>query len=238
MRGRSRVETDRHAHEGLSLLSAVQTGPSPSGPIPPRSSPAFAPPDEPPDPAERALRGYHELARADVQHDDTRRWTLFSAFLIAETVLTTLLGRGHNAIVALLGMTSTILIGLAIWRNNVYLRDRSILASRLESAIGPADDSLRFYDRRARIPATRLAEQRGYGLARNLQRRISHSAVLWLHAWATMRLTLAAAFIAWAGVALVALHVPGRYVATIVVGFAGLVLLDWALEINQRIRDA
>lgn len=181
---------------------------------------------------------YHSLARADVQHDDTRRWTLFGAFLIAETVLTTLLTKGHDAIVALLGMVSTLFIGLAIWRNNVYLRDRSLLARRLEEEIGPSDEGLRFYDHRAQIPRVRLSEQNGYGFAREIQQRISHSAVDWLHAWATMRITLAAAFIAWVGVALTALHVARPYVVAILVGMAGFVILDWVMEIDQRIGDA
>lgn len=40
------------------------------------------------------------------------------------------------------------------------------------------------------------------------------------------------------GVALTALHVAGPYVAAILVGMAGFVILDWVMEIDQRVGDA
>ena len=180
------------------------------------------------------LREYHALARTDVQHDDGRRWTLFGAFLIAETLLSSLLDRNHDALLGALGISSTILIGLAMWRNNVYLRDRSILAAELETKIGFEH---RFYDKRARIPEERLARQNGYGIFPTLQGNIARAMVPVVTAWALMRTTLFLAVIAWIGVILHALHVELYTTLWVCAALLTVVLLDWGAEIEQRAKS-
>lgn len=183
------------------------------------------------DPA--VLREYHTLARDEVRHDDERRWTLFGAFLVAEALLTTLLGREHDAIVAGLGGVTAFLIGLAIWRNNVYLRDRTLLAAALEAKIG-LDAGLRFYDTRGRTPKERLGRQLGYGLFPKTQRKVANWAGTRILAWAVMRTALAFSGIAWLGVALVALHQPLERALWICGVLACVVILDWIMEMRQR----
>lgn len=163
---------------------------------------------------------------------------MFGAFLVAETLLTTLLQRGYNDLVALLGMISTLLIGLAIWRNNVYLRDRSILASMIEARVGPKDVSLRFYDSNSQIPAQRLQRQRGYGFLRNVQGRLSRKAARWLHAWAVMRLVLSVSFLAWLGVYLSYRGLPFEVISRLCVALSLVVALDWVWEMVQRAFDS
>lgn len=184
---------------------------------------------------------YHRLAREDVLHEDERRWVLFGVFLIAETLLASLLPINHNAIVGGLGVVSTALIGIAIWRNNVYLRDRSILAARLEGLLAPrlkklnpGGMTLRFYNEHARIPPSRLALQRGYGIFPTLQGALARAAVPVVHAWAIMRTTLLLTIVAWGAIVLTALHVPSLAVWLTVAASVLLILVDWFMEIEQR----
>lgn len=108
----------------------------------------------------------YKLAVDWVRYQDQRRWALLSVYLLVQGLGVQLFVRSVNEdlhsyveAVAWGSVALAILWQVLLWRSNLYLRDRTIVAAYLEAGLYGARMYPRFYDEHAAIPEERARRQ-------------------------------------------------------------------------------
>lgn len=178
-----------------------------------------------------ALTAQYAAVLSAIEHEDGRRWVLFGAFLAGIGLLVPAIEpapEGYpRTVVFGAGLFLSIAGWLVIWRNNVYLKDRSHLAMALQRILLKDRPLLWLYDDKAHIPKGRLEMHRPTSGA---------MLVPYFTAWALMRTTLWVSAVLWtAGLAWQWPALRPNVVTWAAVAF-GFIAFFVAIETINRIR--